>query len=104
MTLAQALLLVPPGHHVRCGCEKNPETGTVFGSAALFAEPPEDGWPDARHPADTFLFRVITSVSTNEDDAESFELLAVLMIVSRFGTDRQKAEARAKLEQRSVPQ
>jgi len=102
MTLAQALLLIPPGFHLQCGCEKNPETGTVFGSACLLAEPPEEGWPDSRHPADTFLDKPITSISTEETDFEAFELLLVNMIVQRYGTDRQKIEARAKLDQRAL--
>jgi hypothetical protein len=101
MTLAQAILLLPPGTHLRCGCEQNPETGEAFGSATLFAEPPEDGWPDPQHPADTFLDRVIASISTDETDFEAFEHLVVLMIVQRYGTDRQRIEAREKLDRQA---
>jgi len=101
MTLAQALLLIPPGTHLKCRCEQNPETGEAFGTANLFAEPPEDGWPDPRHPADKFLDQVIASISTDEIDFEAFEHLTVLMIVDRYGTDRQRVEAREKLDQQA---
>jgi hypothetical protein len=101
MTLAQAILLIPPGVYLKCGCEQNPETGAAFGSAALFAEPPEDGWSDPRHPADKFLDQVIVSITTDETDFEAFENLTVLMIVERYGNDRQKAEARAKLDRQA---
>jgi hypothetical protein len=102
MTLAQAILLLPPGVYLKCGCEQNPETGAAFGSAALFAEPPEDGWPNPRHPADRFLDRVIVSISTDETDFEAFENLTVLMIVERYGNGLQKAKARAKLDQQTA--
>lgn len=99
MKLAQALLLIPPGTHLKCGCEKNPETDEVFGSAGLFAEPPEDGWPDPRHPADKFLDRPIASITTDETDYQAFERLVVHMIVDRYGTTLQKHEAQAQLDQ-----
>jgi len=103
MKLAQAILLIPPGTHLKCGCEQNPETGNVFGSACLFAEVPEDGWPDPRHPADKFLDRVIVGISTNETDFEAFERLVVHMIVKRYGTDRQRLEAQEQLDRRGQP-
>ncbi len=102
MRFAQALLLIPPGAHLRCGCEQNPETGEVFGSAGIYAEPPEDGWPEPRHPTDKFEDQAIVAISTDEVDFEAFELLTVLMIVDRYGTDRQKTEARKKLDQRAL--
>lgn len=102
MRLAQAILLIPQSFHLRCGCEKNPETGELFGCASLFEEPPEDGWPNPRHPADKFLARTITSITTEETDTEAFELLTVNMIVGQYGTDRQKAEARDQLDQMSA--
>jgi hypothetical protein len=101
MTLAQAILLIPPGVHLKCGCEQNPETGAAFGSAVLFAEPPEDDWPDPRHPADKFLDQVIVAISTDETDFEAFENLTVLMIAQLYGSDRQKAEAREKLDRQT---
>lgn len=99
MTLAQAILLIPPGVYLKCGCEQSADE--VFGTAALFAETPEDGWPNPRHPADKFLDQVIVSVSTDETDFEAFENLTVLMIVERYGSDRQKAEARKKLDRQA---
>ena len=99
MKLAQALLLIPPGTHLKCGCERNPETGEVFGAACLFAEAPEDGWPDPRHPADKFLDRTIASITTGETDYKAFERLVVHMIVHRYGTALQRHEAKAQLDQ-----
>ncbi len=108
MTLAQAILLIPPGMHLKCGCEHNPETGLVFGSASLFAETPEDGWPDPRHAADKFLDRVIVGITTDEIDFEAFERLVVHMIVTRYGTDRQRHDSKEQLDrharQREEPQ
>jgi hypothetical protein len=101
MTLVQAILLIPPGFHLQCGREVNPETGTVFGSACLFAEPPEDGWTELHHPADRFRDKTIASITTGETDFEAFELLLVNMIVQRYGTDQQKDDARAALDQRA---
>ncbi len=98
MKLAQAILLIPPGTHLKCGCEENPETGSVFGSACLYEEPPEDGWPDPPHPASKFLDRAITSITTNETDYKSFECLVVHMIVDRYGTVLQRHEAKAQLD------
>lgn len=102
MKLAQALLLIPPGMYLRCGCEQNPETGEVFGSAVLYAEPPEDGWPDLQHPADKFEDQALVAISTDEVDFEAFEALTVLMIVERYGTDRQRLEAREQLDKRRL--
>jgi hypothetical protein len=100
MKLAQALLLIPPGTHLRCGCERDPETGETFGSAALFEETPEDGWLDPRHSADKFLDRVIVGISTDEVDFEAFEVLTVRMIVKQYGTERQRFEAQEQLDRR----
>lgn len=85
MTLAQAILLIPPGVHLRCGRELNETTGSVFGSACLFVET-----------------RPIVSITTDETDFVSFELLLVNMIVRRYGTDLQIIEARTALDQQAL--
>lgn len=102
MNLAQAILLIPPGHYLKCGCERNPETDGVFGSAAIFAQAPEDGWNVVLHPANKFLELVVVSISTDETNFEGFDLLVINMIVKQFGTERQKTEAITKLEQRAA--
>jgi len=98
MNLAQAILLIPPGFYLRCGCERDEDTQKVFGSAAIYEEPPEDGWPNPRHPADRHRDSIIVSISSDETDFEAFELLLVNMIVERYGSKRQQDEAMAKLD------
>lgn len=101
MKLSQALLLIPPGTHLKCGCERSLETGDAFGSAILFAEPPEGGWPDSHHSVAKFSDRTIAGISTDETDHEAFEHLVVHMIVKRYGTDRQRLEAQEQLDRRT---
>lgn len=100
MKLSQAILLVPPGYYLKCGREKN--EGIEFPSACLFQECPDEGWENPRHDADRYADKVLVGVTADETDYESFERLVVAMIVERFGTNRQKDEIRAALDNKST--
>lgn len=101
MTLAQAILLLPPGVYLKCGCERSREDDGAFGAAVLFAETPEDGWPNPRHPADKFLDQAIVSITVDENDFEAFESLTVHMIVDRYGNARQRQESKEYMDRRA---